>query len=654
MKGLKLSAVLGAVFAVLLSVMFASAVQSFSVSPTSITDTVGKGTSASETFTLTNTGNESITLLLTKTDLILSSDSFSMSLNDTSVTLPVGNSSVVKVTYAPSSSKDTGVYNGNVTITNSANSSHTSKVSLAVTVQSTGASISIDDEDDNTIEISGDLDESVTKRIRIRNDGSIDFTNVEFTFYDLEGEDGGDEIEANDQDIDDDGFDLDVDDSESVEIEVDIPRNIEIDTYVGEFRITTNEGYNFDFDIEVEVEGGDIDIVFKENTLNVRNGVLEMVGEAGETLDNYEFVIDNEGDVNVNNLEFELDGDLEEEFTSATIDSSYVTFSPSSVDLDSGDDDTVEVTVAIPDDAASGTYSTKINVLSSTGKEYDDIRLEVKVVGDIYIKEITYDNEIEPGENLDVSIVVKNQGSKIYRNIKVTGTLFDVDVGNSDVIETTSTFLLNSGEEQEKLLRFKIPEEASDGSHTLELRLKYDSEELVEVEDVIVTRPVHNIIVDSFGITPSVAKCDDTIYTFMKAKNLGKYDEDVRFSAEILTTNIKKQSSTFELSVDESYQNNQVLDISALDVETYTVILKVEYNSGLLVRKESKLTVLNCTESTVGGIDIKPIEDGNQTLVNETNSKIKLFGSEVEKTTVYLGTGVGAVFILIIVSLFFL
>ncbi len=651
MKTKNISIILGAVLALFLSLMLANAVQSFTVSPSTVTDTTALGVSDSTDITITNTGNESIDIAVTKSNLALNSNSVTITLNDTALTLASGASAKVKASYTPSG-VPSGSYAGSVTVTNDDNSSQSSTVTFTVTVNSAGESVEVVGVDEgDSLTMSGDIDDKETKTFKLRNNGNVDLTNVRISVSDLDGQDGSDEIDSGDVDVNDDNFDLDIDDSERFEIEVDIPDDIEEDTYVGIVTITTGEGYEFEFELEVEVTGGNADLEISSSVLSVSGGVMKIIGEAGDTEDNYEFQIRNVGNLNVNDITFELDGDLEEEFSSATIDESFVTFSPSSIDLEDGDRDEIEVTVEIPSDAQSGTYFAEIRAVSSTGKVFDDIRLEVKVVGDVYIDSITYDNEVTPGDNLDVEVVVKNQGSSIVRSLKITGTLFDIDIGNSDITESSSTFLLESGSEKTEIIRFKIPAEASDGSHTLELRLDFGDDELVEVQEVIVSRPVHKINFESFGVNPGVIKCEGSLYTFAKVQNLGKFDEDVKFTTTIIGTGITKTSSTFELEVDENYQNNQVLDVSGIDAGTYKVEHKVSYNSNLFVKQESSLRVDECRDTSVG-IDIDPIQPTNET--NSTPNTYSLFGSDIPKTTVYLGGGIGAVFVLILVTLFFL
>lgn len=655
---MKKISLIGIVIALFYVMFFANAVQNFSVSPTTFTQSVNVSTSGSGSFVITNTGDENINLTLTKVNLASGSNSITLNLNTTTITdLVNGSSRNIGFSYTAGTS--TGSFVGSITVANTNNNSMTTTIPVTVTVTSTaptGSSLNLVDIT-STIVMSADIDKRETKTVRLENDGNVSFTNVRFTITDLEGQDSNDQIDASDVDFNPDGFNLAKGSARNVEIEVDMPRNIEVDTYKGTLTITTTEGYTKSYDFEVVAGGEDVDIIIRDNGGDVRSALLTMIGEEGDTLRNYEFVVSNEGDIDVNSLRFELDGALKEEFSSNTIAANAVTFFPSSLDLDSGDDDTVEVRVTIPVNQVSGNYFANIKVKSSSGELYDDIRLKVKVIGDVYIKSVDVKEKIEQGDDLDLSVVVKNQGSQLYRNVKVSATLFDADSGNTDIHETSSSFLLDVGAEKNETLKFQLPDDATDGSHTLEIRVDFGDEQIVEVKDIVISRPLHNVMVDSFAISPSSVKCDDDVYTYIKVKNLGKYDEDIKVTSQIEGTNQIKTTSTFELGVDDVIQKNLVLNVAGIAPGEYKVVQRVSYSNGLFIKKESTLKILACNE--VPGVIVKPT-NATQTNTTTTDSdktsddKVKVFGKEIEKTTAYLGAGVGTVFIFIIFALFLL
>ncbi|MCA9486341.1 MAG: hypothetical protein H6500_00935 [Candidatus Woesearchaeota archaeon] len=634
----------------------AYATQNFSVDPSGAVLSLIEGTTGEGSFTITNTGDENISLTLTASNLVRAADSISVSLNQSTVT-ELKASESRSISYSFETDAKAGNYTGSILITNQDNSTQKLNFTLtaAITAQS-DISLTLVNADEMLVE--GDLDERTTDRFRFENTGNITLTNLKFEIVnDLEGIDTGDEIRESKISFDPDEFDeLDPGRSRSVEIKVNIPDDVEIDTYEGIFRVRSDQG-NFEWTFLVEVTGGDLQIEFDQNKYDVRNGLLTIIGEEGEYVDdNYEFEIQNTGNIEVRDLHFEFEDDLEGESSSDTISKAAFSFSPSSLDLGGDDDDVVEIKVSIPDDQKTGSYYGKLRVLDSTDEELDSLRVEVKVVGDVYIEKITFDDNIEPDSNLEVNVTVHNQGSKIFRDVSVSGTIYDIDSANSDVYESSSTFLLDVNDDETITLRFDIPQDASDGTHTLEIRLDYGDDEITELEDISIQRPSKMLKVNSYSVSPITIKCDDKVYAFMRITNFGRYDEDARITAAIRGTSISAESDLFELDLDDTEQRNLVLDISDLAPGTYTVIQKAALSDGsALQTRETDLTILNCSSGT--GIEVKPIpstnvSDNNSSSNDQNNPVSSLSKYSFDNTTKLLLVGIGIVVLLIVVSLF--
>lgn len=651
-----------AFLAFLMAISLSFAVQDYSLTPGSFSLDVFQNQSGSGIITVENTGDEDLNLTVMADDAVSNSFNFPVNLDVNSIKnlAPLETASIE---FSFTAENDVANYDLDIFVGLESDMSNNKTVSVDIDVlEVKNYSLEIDDFND-VIEFRAEIDERERERLRFRNTGNSILRDFQFTITDLEGEDSGDDIDRDDIDFSDEDFDLEPGESESITIEIDVPRNIEPDIYVGVLTVETDEA-DFKWDIEVEVFGGDIDVRISQNSLYVDDGVLEIVGEAGELIDDYEFEIVNDGDIDVRDLTFEVDGALEEEFTSSFIPASAVSFSPSIIDLDSDDEDFIEVKIDVPENQQSGNYFGEIRIISEDDDEYDSIRLKVRVVGDVFIESVEFDESVNPGDILEVDVKVKNQGSKLYRNVKVEGTIFDIDIASTDLIESSSSFLLDIDEEEVKTLRFRIPDDATDNGHTLEIRVQYGDEELVEIEQVTVDRPNYLIEFESSAINPRVAKCDTSVYSYIKVRNLGKYDEDVEFSSKVIDTNIEQVTFVRELGVDETVQQNHVLDISSLEPGSYQIEQRVSFGGSFFEKREFDLRIDSCSDTT--GVDLKPINEtgngneGNETGVgiNETLSDndgeeiVVLFDQEFEKTTVYLMSAIGVVFLLIIVSLF--
>ncbi len=649
----------GVLLSIFLSLTLVSAAQSFSATPDPVTDTILTSQAGISTITITNTGDESINLTITPSNLVNGANSFAMSATPT-VTTNLAPLAQQTITLSYTAGTQTGAFVGSVYIENSDNLSMNQTIPVTVTVNAVIGNPSIDIKGiSNTITMNmKEDDDDVLRSITLVNNGNVALTNIQLSFTDLNADSSSsDDIDNSDIDVSSNGFNLAINEERSITITID-PSNPDVDTYESTLTITSSEGLDEDFTLELIV-GADYEIDFRYSSQDVdSNGILQILAEEGDTK-SAEFRIVNEGDLDANEISFVLENDLREQFSNQVISKDLVTFLPQNIDIRDGDSKDIDIRVEVPSGQASGTYTATIKMVDINGDDVnsqdparDSITLKVKVIGDIYIKSpIEFEDEVKPGDNLDVDITVVNNGAKIIRGVKITAILYDVDFGRSDITKSTSTFTLDGNTQKTQTIRFNIPEDAEDGSHDLEIRVTYDDQQLIELEQVTVNRPLYNIIIDSFAINPRVAKCDSQLFTYIKYRNLGKFDRDITVNSEILGTNIRQTSNTYELSVNQIDQQNFALDISSLEPGTYTVEHKIAFN-GRFVKEESPLTVLECID-TIPGIDIDTdTDDFNQTQ-NQTDT-VNIFGKEVSKPTIYLTSGLVFVIVLIVVSLFLL
>ncbi len=651
-KGLNLNLkILGVLFAFFLSASMIFAVENFSVSPISINQDVNASSDSSAVFTILNTGDESLNLSISKNNLILNSNSIQLNLNQTEIlNLNPGDDISVSVTFNAGSI--IGLFRGNITVENDNNSSMFKTIPVNINViRQEGALVRILGVTDR-ISFTGEIGDRLTRNLIIINDGDVDLTGIRLTTTDLRGIDSGDRIRERDIEFNDENFNIAVGDDNTVRIRIDVPRTIDPDVYEGTLRLRSNEGYEKTWDIRVVLDADNLDIRIRENSLSVRNGLLEMVGKEGERLRGYSFLVENNGDVNVRDVQFELERDLEEENSANSIPRSAISFIPSIVDIDRNRNEDIEVRLDIPTNQAGGTYYGTIRALSSTGEVYDTIRLKVRVVGDIYVSSIDFSDNIVPGGNADVTVNLVNQGSRIYRDVRVSATLFNVDGRSTDITQSIDSFILDVGQRTERTLRFRIPEDAKDSSSILEVRVSYGSEQFTEITELKITRPVLNLVIESNAVNPVTLKCEDNVFTFLRVRNLGRFDEDIKITSQIIGTNIISETSLFRLDVDSTSQRNLVLDVSGLEPGEYTLSQRVVYSGNLFNRVDTQIRIDECSPGT--GIIVQP---GNETVVQPPmidDSTITIFGVEMERTTAYLAIAVGFVFILIILTLFLL
>lgn len=643
-----------ALFALVLgSLGLVSAAADFTINPTTYSATVNVGTHNTQTFTITNTGNTSLDLAIADTDLIYSGTGIATNLDKASVTnLTPGAQTTVAMDYTMGQKRTVGTdaYTGTLTVTGSG---VTKNVAYSVVVNNPGIGrLSVTSGLLNgSIILSASAGTTGRKTLHIKNIGNVTITGL--TLYaksNLLGTNSDNRIKTSDVDRDFDQTTLDAGESTDVQVQVYVDSAIQNDVYTGQIVIDNDQNFQVSMPIEVTTDGSSADVEFQSG-LYLKDTLLTVSGEAGSNIDsNTYFTVKNVGDVDVQNLQFQFDGDLQEEYSTAVIPASAITFSKTNLDLNTKDSEEVKLSLKIPADTKSGNYYAKLRVLSSTGTQYDSIRVKLVVQGDVYFDSITFPSSALLGSNLDVNVAVKNQGASVYRNVKITGIVMGTDNSDSDISQSSPTFLLDVGQIKTQTLRFAIPEDATNGPHTIEIHVKYGDNELVETKQFEVSRPVHNLKIISNGINPSVVTCEDQTYTFIKLQNLGQFSETIKMNSQITGTSVSQQTSSMNVDVDQTLEKNFVLDTKTLAPGKYTVLTTISYNFGQTIQKSSDLIVQPCTNATVNVI----VKNTNTTVVPENSTGVNLFGTHVSTGTVWLGGGVALLTILIVISLFFL
>ena len=644
------------IFTIILSLLLALsasyAANNFTVNTSSLSDRLDIGESESSSIEIENTASSQLNLTLsTSSDNEISS----FSVNNSDITLSTGETKSIGVDYTAGNTR--GNYLGEISIQDE-NSNDEETINLSLQILGPELTFFEDDGDeldDNTLEFNGETDDTISETFILRNTGDFDIENIEFNF-DVDSELNEDDILVNGDEWDGE-FEitsLNTGDEEEVEIEFDLDNteaedydneNLEID-YNYENSNGNSQAKTDSFDLEVDVTSDEED-VFIDNSEPIR-----IFGEAGENLDDIEIDIENDGNNDVDDLELAVDEDFEERNSANTFDQDNFDL-PSSIDVRDDDTETVDIEIDIPDDQPQGVYVGELKLLNSQGDELDAIRTEVRVIGDIYIQNIDYPDEVNPGQRIDVEVTLRNQGSKTYRNVKLDGFLYNTNRDGEDLDDSTSTFLMSAGDEVTKTLRFRIPEDATDGAKTLETTLSYDQSSISEVDSIEVLRPLYNLNIVSHNINPRVVTCQDSIYTYLDVENLGRVDENIRISSSIEGTDIQTQSNLLDLDVDERTEQTLNLFVSDLEPGTYNVELKASGS-----RSVSETMQLQVNQCNGGGIDVNASQPptnttGNQTQENGENT-VPFFGQEIDRTTAILGTTLAGIVLLIIVSLFFL
>ena len=655
-------------FFLMFSITGVFGVQDFSVSKNSLTFQTQHSQGGSDTFTITNTGNESINLTLTPPNLQGGSFTLSSNLNSTNIqNLENGSSS--QITFSYNAPTNVAHYTGTILISNTNNPTQDKSISVSIDVNSqeyNSQLILVDSFNTNTVLSNLSFlieDKGDTERIdfKIKNVGSSNYSNVKARVVVVDD----DEFEDDDFEIEDNRYSsLNIDDlnintlSKDLEFEYNSQSDIKAGNYQARLELYSNSQSStilLSIPIYVSVTARSEDTEISRTGEDVVAGVLTYTLDPGqaETLD---LEIKNLGVDDVRGFSLEVKEDLKEESSTKIFLKSNIEFSSSSsLDVNGEDDRRIRVKVSVPDEQEIGSYFGEIRLLDQEGDEISSIELKIRVIDDIYIDKILLNEklsgniEVKPGTELKVEIEIENDGATRIEDVQVFGEINNI-AGTSDLKENTNSFVLSGNKNVKQTLYFEIPKNAKDNLYEVEIRLEYDSNILVERKNFRVVRDEHKVIFNSFGLSSRLAQCRDTIDSFITIENIGKRDEDIIYTANIKNTSIS-DSVTFLLEESEERSRAIKLDISNLKQGDYTVEQKIVY--GTLTKKEDiSLKVLNCSSQDKTGVEIRKI--GGNTTGNRTENQSSLEKLGANSTTFALGIGLVFLIFLLIIGTFFL
>ena len=602
--------------------------QTFRISKTTLDLEVIEEEKGSGVFSITNTGQVELNLTLTSQPFVSAArDTIQTSLSTSNLVLGVDETKQVHINYTAGDKR--GSFVSSIAVVNPKTSS-VQTIYLYLNVVSRGKRLTLVPSPTNDTEIStinfiiDEKGDSERSYFYIKNIGGTDLENLNVRVEIHERDD----FDEDDFEIDDERVsrfdleDLDIDAvSSQIELEYISQDDIKAGEYRGSFEVYSSSKTYLSVPIYVTINPDEQDARINDDAEDVEDGVLKFRVEPGDS-QRLSLEIENLGIDRLTDLSIRLDDDLEEENTIANLSINSIAFSPSSsISVsDDGGSREVKVRVNVPDNQQAGVYHGRIELLDSEGDRLDEIEIEVKVIGDVYIDSITLNGEtssidIKPGDTIDVEVVVVNEGSRRIDDVQLEAQIRNID--DRSALREEEENLIISG--QDTLIRefsFEIPSGARDAAYEVEVTLRYDGNTITERQAFNVERDEHNVIINTFGVDPRISRCRTSVSTFFSIENIGKRDEEVELKATIRTGDTTL-SNSIQVDIDKFGERFRSvdLDISDLQAGTYTVEQSIKY-SGITKTEESILSVLECEEAT---IEIRQ-EDGDEVIIREVPS----------------------------------
>jgi hypothetical protein len=225
------------------------------------------------------------------------------------------------------------------------------------------------------------------------------------------------------------------------------------------------------------------------DTCFVKNNSIEVEVRDPDSGD--KFYIGDEINVKVkvyNNLDDDIDADVKAYLYDMT-DNEAVDEDDDSVDIDSDDSEELEFTFKVEDDLdESHEYAIYAYVEGDSNSCNDDyVNIDVKRdKNKLIIDSINMDNDLAIcNDNVDMSVKIKNIGSKDQDAYIV------VENSELSVNEKTESFEIEKYDDKDtitKTLSFKIPENMTEGTYNLKIKVYYSGETTEATQDITIGR----------------------------------------------------------------------------------------------------------------------------------------------------------------------
>ncbi|MFH1958067.1 MAG: hypothetical protein ABIJ15_06285, partial [bacterium] len=391
--------------------------------------------SSSGTFTVTNSGNISLSNIIFSTNALISGSNsiqghlISFSTGGFSLGISSGISVKVSVSNIPAS-QPAGTYLGNVVVKDD-DGAPQETFTLRCTVNE-DRNIDVDDNalnvNQSTMTVSGAPSSSASGDFLVRNNGNVNLTDIIFEVNDFQGT--GPSISSNTVTFSPSGIGVisyeTGSDTVAVRMSVAIPSGQDEGLYVS--TVTVKDGGllacdTFFVRLTVTADEG-LDV--HNNELSISSNVLVINGEPGDFKSGC-FIIENTGNIALTGIIFST-GPL----TSGanTIPGEQISFSTSSFNLQKGLTACATLYLNIPAGQALGTYLATITVKHDDGTPQDTFVLEVNVnteAVDIHDNGGTVSANImslsgNPGNSVSGNFIIENTGSVALDNLVLVST----------------------------------------------------------------------------------------------------------------------------------------------------------------------------------------------------------------------------------------
>ncbi|RLE38800.1 hypothetical protein DRJ17_02935 [Candidatus Woesearchaeota archaeon] len=323
-------------------------------------------------------------------------------------------------------------------------------------------------------------------------------------------------------------------------------------------------------------------------------------------------------------------------------------FSPSS-NINITNTTTIDLVAVTPLKMDYGVYSGLVNISNEDTLESINVTVildSILVIKKIKVTSEGRDNEVIPGEEINVEVTVENKYDEDADNdleldlddVEITVTIMDgnsplEDDDDDELEDTSSTFSLRAGKDTTRTLTFQMPwsKLSDDDKYTIKVEVEGDNNDdstqefydKDESEYITVDLPAHALHVEGGGkLFPTVVSCDRQTTLTFEIQNVGRNEEDVRVTAWSPELGLNFVDS-FELDNDLTSRRSRKtvsipIDASNVALGDYQINSKIRYdNNKKVISNAFKLTVEECKTDKKDSDSDTDTENGDNNMSTE-------------------------------------
>jgi len=203
----------------------------------------------------------------------------------------------------------------------------------------------------------------------------------------------------------------------------------------------------------------------------------------------------------------------------------------------------------------------------STGGSTDNTSGTNNTSTDVYVKHLSFDDRVAPGDKVDFKVTVKNGASYNADNVKVTVTINGIDDG--DAIDAESdTFTLDSKDDVDQTVSLTMPLAAKEKSYAVDVKVEWENQDgkdisSVKTDSIKIEKADHDVRISDVQLDSDATQAGANGQIAVTVQNVGSNDETVRFQVKSDQLGINVMSAQFSLK--EGKESTQQVPFTVSD-----------------------------------------------------------------------------------------